>query len=75
MLKRSTQTSRSGAIDLDTLRDTVGYMHDDARGRPGLERLSAAFEAVLREIDAVSARRPAAHPPEVAGTRFIPFRR
>jgi hypothetical protein len=63
-------------IDLETVRATVSYMHDDAAGTPGMERLAAAFARVLSEIDAAARQQPAARPdPTPMSARFIAFRR
>ena len=65
----------SSTIDLETVRATVGYMHDDARCTPGMERLAMAFDAVLREIDAAERAQTPQAARDVITARFLPFRR
>lgn len=40
-------------IDLETMRETLAYMHDDTRRCPELAALSHALARTLDEIDAV----------------------
>ncbi len=65
---------RHQGLDLPTVRDTVGYMHDDVVRTPGCERLAIAFGAVLREIDALERQRITASG-NIVAARFVPFRR
>lgn len=65
------------ALDLTTVRDTLDYMREDVARVPGLERVAAALEDALIEIEVAereqSARLtlPAANK---AGTaRFLPW--
>ncbi|MCB1520844.1 MAG: hypothetical protein KDJ37_09755 [Hyphomicrobiaceae bacterium] len=60
-------------IDLATVRDTLGYMHDDAARVPGLEKLKSALAEAIREAEAAERRAP----PLVKGplaARFLPRR-
>lgn len=62
------------AIDLDTVRDTLLYMHDDMKRVPGLEKVAQAIESTLSEIEAAQrSAKPVRHAPIMA--RFLPSRR
>lgn len=41
------------ALDLTTVRDTLDYMREDVARIPGLERIAAALEDALVEIEVV----------------------
>ncbi len=59
-------------VDLDILKDTIAYMHDDVRRVSGMEDLARALDTVLVEIEnaqAVGARKA---PPRIAAARFLP---
>jgi hypothetical protein len=75
VLRSSHRPARAPAIDLDTIRETVSYMHDDVARVQELERLAAAFRSVLKELDAVGQPAAADAPARVMAARFIPFRR
>lgn len=62
------------AIDLGTVRDTLQYMHDDMHRVPGMEKVAAALEQALAEVDAAD---KAAGPPSLEAidfARFLPRR-
>jgi hypothetical protein len=44
------------AIDLSTVRKTVAYMQGDMARVPGLEKIAAALDVAIKEIDAVDTR-------------------
>lgn len=74
----SRNTSRqpvSGAsIDLDTVRATLAYMATDMRRAAGCERIAAALETAMSEIDDVSAKRLPSREAALPGTfRFLPW--
>lgn len=60
------------AVDLTTVRDTLAYMKDDMERVPGLERVAAALNEALVEID--RAKPPAPVPLSPIAARFLPRR-
>lgn len=64
-------------IDLETVRATLSYMHDDMCGVPALAGARAALAEALQHIERIA---PAAAPaPKAAlarrlGMRFVPWR-
>lgn len=59
-------------VDLHTVRDTLSYMKDDMQRVPGLEKVAAALQGALDEID--KARPPAPVPLSPIAARFLPRR-
>lgn len=51
MFDHSRGLTRTATIDLETVRDTIAYIHDDLERVPGLEKAVAALDAALREIE------------------------
>lgn len=45
-------------IDLETVRETLAYMHDDMRQAPELAAVASALAQAIDEIDAVSGVAP-----------------
>ncbi|MGE0697765.1 MAG: hypothetical protein AB7O57_01585 [Hyphomicrobiaceae bacterium] len=67
-------------IDLETVRDTLRYMHDDMAAVPRLAAVQAALSAALREIETIEASSAGSKPVEdqprvvafpVARPRFV----
>jgi hypothetical protein len=56
MFKFSRTRPWSPSIDLSTVRKTVTYMQGDLSRVPGLEKIVAALETAIKEIDAVETR-------------------
>ena len=71
MLKSKAAATIDAGVDLGTLKDTIAYMHDDARRRPGLESLTLALDAVIKEIESLEARVPRRAAPAVSAARFL----
>ncbi len=69
------RSSRSAAhIDLETIRETIAYMHSDLGHAPGLERVRDALGNALVEIDAhMPPKRPTARIIEFMRARFVPW--
>jgi hypothetical protein len=73
MFKISRDNPWPPAIDLSTVRQTVAYMQGDLARVPGLEKVAAALEVAIKEIDAVQPRRPVVNLREhLARSRFVP---
>ena len=73
MFKISRNRAWPPSIDLTTVRQTVQYMQGDLARVPGLEKISAALEAALNEIDAVQTRPSVANLNDpVLRARFLP---
>jgi hypothetical protein len=73
MFKISRTRSWPPAIDLSTVRKTVAYMRGDIARVPGLEKIAAALDTAIKEIDAVDTR-PRVHniTDSVLRSRFLP---
>lgn len=56
MFKISRSNPWPPSIDLMTVRQTVAYMRGDTARVAGLEKVAAALELALKEIDAVQSR-------------------
>mgnify|MGYP003384744974 CR=1 FL=1 len=75
MFKISRETPWPPTIDLSTVRQTVAYMQGDMARVQGLEKIAAALETALKEIDAVQPRQPVVNLREhLARSRFLPRR-
>ncbi len=61
-------------LDLETIRETLAYMHGDLAGRPGLERAATGIKIALVEIEAEQRRRRQLPGAKVAIARFVPWR-
>lgn len=73
MFKISRSRSWPPAIDLSTVRKTVTYMQGDMARVPGLEKIAAALEVAIKEIDAVDTRpRVVNITDSVLRSRFLP---
>ena len=73
MFKISRTRSWPPAIDLSTVRKTVAYMRGDMARVPGLEKIAAALEVAIKEIDAVDTRpRVVNITDSVLRSRFLP---
>ena len=73
MFKISRNRAWPPSIDLTTVRQTVQYMQGDLARVPGLEKISAALEVALTEIDAVQTRPSVANLNDpVLRARFLP---
>lgn len=73
MFKISRNRAWPPSIDLTTVRQTVQYMQGDLARVPGLEKISAALETALNEIDAVQTRPSVANLNDpVLRARFLP---
>jgi len=63
-------------IHLATVRGTLRYIEDDMRRVPAFERIAAALQDAIREIDAAEAKSPPRLTDGVVThARFVPFRR
>ncbi|MDX2307539.1 MAG: hypothetical protein NW216_04805 [Hyphomicrobium sp.] len=61
------------SLDLGTVKETLLYMRDDARAVPGLEKVSAALDEAIREIDVAERRSNLkALPTRFEPVRFLP---
>lgn len=75
MFKISRNRAWPPSIDLTTVRQTVHYMHGDMARVPGLEKIGAALESALKEIDAVQTRPSVLNLSDpVLRARFLPRR-
>jgi hypothetical protein len=75
MFKISRDRPWPPSIDLSTVRQTVAYMQGDMARVPGLEKIAAALDTAIKEIDAVQARPPVISMKDhVARARFLPRR-
>ena len=75
MFKISRNRAWPPSIDLTTVRQTVQYMQGDTARVPGLEKIAAALDAAINEIDAVHARPSVASLNDpVLRARFLPRR-
>jgi hypothetical protein len=75
MFKISRDKPWPPSIDLSTVRQTVAYMQGDLARVPGLEKIAAALDTAMQEIDAVQPRRPVVNLSEhLARARFLPRR-
>ena len=73
MFKISRNRAWPPSIDLTTVRQTVQYMQGDLARVPGLEKISAALETALKEIEAVQTRPSIANLNDpVLRARFLP---
>lgn len=73
MFKISRTRSWPPSIDLSTVRKTVAYMQGDMARVPGLEKIAAALETAIKEIDAVDSRpRVVSIADSVTRARFLP---
>lgn len=73
MFKISRTRSWPPSIDLSTVRKTVAYMQGDMARVPGLEKIAAALETAIKEIDAVDSRpRVVNIADSVTRARFLP---
>ena len=73
MFKISRDRPWPPSIDLSTVRKTVAYMQGDLARIPGLEKIAAALDAAIREIDAVDTRpRVLNIADSVTRSRFLP---
>lgn len=73
MFKISRNRAWPPSIDLTTVRQTVTYMQGDLARVPGLEKIAAALETALAEIDAVQVRPTVANLNDpVLRARFLP---
>ena len=61
-------------IDLSTVRQTIAYMQGDMARIAGLEKIAAALDTAIREIDAVQSRPVAPFNASVTRSRFLPRR-
>ncbi|MCH9808764.1 MAG: hypothetical protein K0U74_13635 [Alphaproteobacteria bacterium] len=64
-------------MDLETVRETLLYMHNDLRSVPGMEAIAHSLGQALREIDAtasISKQRTARHLTSHTPARFFPAR-
>lgn len=68
--KRRTNEPR---IDLDTVRETLAYMHHDMQRSRRLARVSDALAVVLAEIAAVEAHAAAEQPQPADVSRVVAF--
>jgi hypothetical protein len=60
-------------IDLSTVRKTVAYMQGDMARVPGLEKIAAALETAIKEIDAIDTRPRVLNITDgVTRSRFLP---
>lgn len=66
---------RKPALDLDTVRETISYMRDDASRTPGYQRLTSALDAVLDEIEVSRRTGGGRSSGDLISARFLPFRR
>lgn len=61
------------SIDLATVRETLIYMRDDARGVPGLEKVAQSLDAAIQDVDVAQAKlTPVSYSP--IASRFLPAR-
>lgn len=60
------------SIDLSTVRQTIAYMQGDVARIQGLEKIAAALEQAIKEIDAVQSRPVAQLNSRVLRARFLP---
>lgn len=74
MLGFSRKAERPASIDLDTVRETLSYMHDDMRSVPGLERVAAALGRAIEEIEATGLIEKPVEPVSLGIVRFLPRR-
>ena len=74
MFKISRSNPWPPSIDLMTVRQTVAYMQGDAARVKGLEKVAAALDQVLKEIDAVESRPVVPLSAHVTRSRFLPRR-
>lgn len=72
MLGISRKTVQPASIDLDTVRETLSYMHDDMRDAPGLERVAAALGRAIDEIEAARQAETPTEPVSLDIVRFLP---
>lgn len=73
MFKIPRTSSWPPAIDLSTVRKTVAYMQGDLARVPGLEKVAAALDAALKEIDAVDTQQRVVNIADsVTRARFLP---
>lgn len=73
MFKISRSRPWPPSIDLSTVRKTVAYMQGDMARVPGLEKIAAALETAIKEIDAVDQRpRVVNLTDRVTRARFLP---
>ena len=45
-------------IDLSTARETLNYIHDDMKRVPELQKVAAALQVAMREMDKAEANSP-----------------
>ncbi len=74
MFKISRSNPWPPSIDLTTVRQTVAYMQGDMARIAGLEKIAAALESALKEIDAVQSRPVIPLSSDVTRARFLPRR-
>lgn len=72
MFRISRQRPWPPVVDLHTVRDTLSYMKDDMERVPGLEKVAAALQGALDEIE--KARPPSPVPFSPTAARFLPRR-
>lgn len=61
------------SIDLETVRETLSYMHDDMERAPELARVRNALAMALLEIDRVGAARRTITAGDITRARFLPW--
>jgi hypothetical protein len=62
-------------IDLSTARETLSYIHDDMKRVPELQKVAAALEEAMREMDRAEATSPRRMGRNViTASRFMRFR-
>lgn len=60
-------------LDLETIRETLVYMHGDLEGQPGLEGAAEHLKSALTEIEAEQKRRRKRPGAKVTIKRFVPW--
>ena len=70
MRRTPTQPLRVPLIDLETVRDTLAYMHDDLKRVAGMERAAKALAEAIDEIAVADSRRQAVSY-GILGARFL----
>lgn len=63
-------------LDLTTVRDTLDYMRSDMQRVPGLERVAAALDDALIEIEVAEQQARPALPTKgpITNARFVPWK-
>lgn len=68
----ASQAFNSATVDLETVRETLLYMHADCADEPRLARVAAALMDALVEIETVAPAGAMAVEPAIAAARFLP---